>query len=249
MKNPTSSYLSDFSQAKIALSLYFFVCFLLNGIISVMLGIFYYQVIDSTIEFSSLGTSFPLEVVAFSQSYGLLVIGVAAGIIYTLFNYKKVGEDFKQAKINIQKNPMMLINSALIFGIMAVMLLILSKMVGMSFLIPKGFADFINHDLVNKFHIGVILMLFSYIEELVFRKVVIDALDERFLLGDFAQFVIMAIIYAFFNFLVFLDYTLILPSLIFGIGMGYLYRYTKDNFAFGFVFRAIFIIIFLVITF
>jgi len=247
MKNPTMDYLSDFNKAKITLTLYFFICFLLNGAISVMLSVFYHRVIDPSIPLGSIGSNIPLEVLGFSQSYSLLVVGLASLGIFFGVNRKKIMEDLLNVFANIKKRPLSFLRSLIFFSAVVTVSIFATKLFGGRLFISGSFEHYLLEGIVNRWIIFIILGIFSFLEELVFRKIVMDALDERFLLNDATSFLIMAVISAFFQFLVFLDFRMIVPSLLFAIAMGFLYRMNNENFLIGAFFRIVFLTGFLLI--
>jgi membrane protease YdiL (CAAX protease family) len=249
MKNPSNQYLTEYSHMKIGLSLYFFICFMLNGLISVMLGVYYYQVIDQTIEFGTIGSNIPIEVLSFSQTYALLIIGIAASIVYSLYNRKGIMQDIKVSMHVIKSNTSLMFKSILIFTIGSVGIYGLAQLVQMQAIIPSSFLLYLSEGRVSILQAGIILILFAFIEELVFRKMIIEGLDERYLFGDISTFIIMSLLYAVYHFLVFFDFAMILPTLLFGSLMGLVYRTSKDSFFIGFILRSMFIIVFLVIIF
>jgi hypothetical protein len=249
MKNPTNQYLTEYSHMKIGLTLYFFLCFLLNGLLSVVLGVYYYQVIDQTIDFGSIGSNIPIEVLSFSQTYALLVIGIAATLIYFWYNRRNILQDAKVSIHLVKNDKQKLVKSILVFTAGATSIYFLSQFINMQAIIPSTFILYLNEGRISIVLAMVILILFSFIEELVFRKMIIEGIDERFLLGDIPTFIIMSIVYASFHLLVFLDFIMIIPTICFGILMGIIYRMNKDNFIVGFVLRIIFLVIFLVISF
>ncbi|HOI46471.1 MAG TPA: CPBP family intramembrane metalloprotease [Bacilli bacterium] len=248
MNHPNDQYLTNFSHMKIGLSLYFFVCFLLNGLLSIMLGVYYYQVIDQTIDFGTIGSNIPIEVLSFSQSYSLFVIGIAASIIYTFYNRKTIFLDIKSSMLQIKTNAKSVFFSLGIFLIGGTTLWFVSPFIQMNAIVPPSLLMYVSQGRISIWIIVVVLVLFAYVEELVFRKMVIEGLDERFLFTDVANFLIMSITYTFFHFLIFLDFSVILPTFIFGILMAIIYRKNKDQFFIGFAFRVTAILIILWIT-
>ena len=186
------------------LGIYFLIAFLINGIINVIFGIFF----DSLFEgynYGGIGTDLPLAITYFATANSLFYTSIIVFLTFIAISLKDFNKNFEI------KNKRKFALSLLIFSIIMLGLVLITRFTSFSF-VPLYIKEFLMNpssemllpNSFNLFKVIIILLLFSFTEEIVFRKSLMMAFDEGTLLPDSIIVVLQALISTVFYIIVFL---------------------------------------------
>ena len=237
---------------KTSLLLYLLIAFLVNGILNVIFGVIFNAMYDNYY-YGEVGSNLPTAIVYFSAINSLLVTSIIMGIVAYFVNNKEF-----EKQLQIKNKKRMLISLATGILVMAG-LIVLARFTNVT-IIPIYFRDFLlnkTSDMtltgsMNLFKIIVVLAFYGIAEEIIFRKAIINGLDEATLLPDW-QIVILqgllatilgALCFLILARLSFINYVwCLLASLIFNILMGFSYYYNQKSLLANFILRMAIIIL------
>lgn len=242
--------------AKQSILMYLLVAFLLNGILNVLFGIIF-NTIHAGYNYGEVGMDLPLAVTYFSAANSLLITSLIIVFVAFMFNYKDL---VPFMKIN---NKKAFIITTIIGSIVMVGVTFITKYTDLTFL-PIYIRDFLispTADMklegsLNLFKIIVVLVCYSFAEEVIFRKAIINGFDEGTLLRDSSIIILQTLISTILSstcFLLlqkstFVDYVWTIGgNLIFHLLMGLNYYFNKRSITSNLIIRLIFIILVVII--
>ena len=242
--------------AKQSILMYLLVAFLLNGILNVLFGIIF-NTIHAGYNYGEVGMDLPLAVTYFSAANSLLITSIIIVFVAFMFNYKDL---VPFMKIN---NKKAFIITTIIGSIVMVGVTFITKYTDLTFL-PIYIRDFLispTADMklegsLNLFKIIVVLVCYSFAEEVIFRKAIINGFDEGTLLRDSSIIILQTLISTILSsacFLLlqkstFVDYVWTIGgNLIFHLLMGLNYYFNKRSITSNLIIRLIFIILVVII--
>ena len=242
--------------AKQSILMYLLVAFLLNGILNVLFGIIF-NTIHAGYNYGEVGMDLPLAVTYFSAANSLLITSLIIVFVAFMFNYKDL---VPFMKIN---NKKAFIITTIIGSIVMVGVTFITKYTDLTFL-PIYIRDFLISPTVdmklegslNLFKIIVVLVCYSFAEEVIFRKAIINGFDEGTLLRDSSIIILQTLISTILSsacFLLlqkstFVDYVWTIGgNLIFHLLMGLNYYFNKRSITSNLIIRLIFIILVVII--
>ena len=235
---------------------YFLISFLVTGLLDVLFGIIFNSVHEGH-EYGSVGDELPTTIAYFSGINALLLTGILMAGVAFLVNFK----DFKEyCKLQLNKNTIISLG---VGTIIVVGITLLHKFTPIS-VIPyfmKSFlvepsSDMLITGSISTIKILIILFTFAFVEEVIFRKAVINWFDQTTILADGWIVVLQSIIgtalssiavlllvnVSFINAVFCISSNLVLQTL-----LGINYFYTKRNIVENLVLRALLIILLVII--
>ena len=230
--------------------------FVICGALDVLFGVIFNSV-HAGFDLGDVGQSLPIALTSFSSINSLLIVSIVLAPVAFLTNHKDFSEYFK-----IEFNKKTIMN--IVLGVIVSMFFVLlTKYTNVNTIVPY-FKDFLmNHPeemlitgSVSTLKILIILILFVVIEEIVFRKAVINWLDQTTLLPDGliidAQTILSTILQVS-CFLLLVSTTLenylyfILSNLCFNAVLGINYYYHTRNIFFNLIIRVVYVILLVII--
>ena len=186
--------LDEMSVAKTNSLLYLLIAFLINGILSVLFGVIF----DSMYEgynYGSVGTDLPLAIKYFSAINALTISGLVMMVVAFFINLKEIKKYF------IIKKPLNFWIS-LAAGLLILIGLCFASKYSYFSIIPFYFKEFLTNPTedmllsgsMNILKVLVVLLSYGIVEEFVFRKAFMSALDECTLMPDWAIVVVDALV-------------------------------------------------------
>lgn len=248
--------IDEVAVAKQSILSYLFIAFLLNGILNVLFGVIF-DTIHKGYNYGEVGSELPLAVTYFSASNSLLITSLIIVVVSFLFNYKDL---LPFLKIN---NKKIFLFCTSIISLLMVGFSFITKYTDLTFL-PIYIRDYLiepTQDMklvgsFNLFKIIVILVCYAFVEEVIFRKAIINGFDQGTLLRDSTIIIIQALIGTILSSVCFLllqktsfgNYMWTLGgSFIFQLIMGLNYYFNKRSIASNLIIRLIFIILVIII--
>ncbi len=182
------------AEFKVNLLVYLGCGFLLNGVCSILFANMFSRMYPE-IEFGEIGSPFPQAATYFATVNALLISSIVLAIILFIINYKNLKKDF----VLVERKTLVI--TGLIGIVVAVGMAFITKYTDLIF-IPTYFKDYLlapNAEVIvensmSYFKVIVILVLYAYIQEIVFRKWLISAIDENTLLNTKGMIVVQALI-------------------------------------------------------
>ena len=235
---------------------YLLIAFLLNGILNVLFGVIF-DTIHKGYNYGEVGTDLPLAVTYFSAANSLLITSLVILFVGFMFNHKDL---LPFLKINGRKN--FIVYTSIVTVIM-VGFAFLTKYTNLTFL-PIYFRDYLieptaDMKLVGSldlFKIIIILVCYSLVEEVIFRKALINGFDQGTLLRDSSIIILQTLIATILSSACFLllqktsfaDYLWTLGgNLIFQLVMGLNYYLNKRSITSNLIVRLLFIVLVIII--
>lgn len=248
--------IDEVEVAKHSMLGYFFIAFLLNGILNVLFGVVF-NTIHEGYNYGEVGMDLPLAVTYFSAANSLLITSVIILFVAFMFNYKDL---MNFIKIHDKKR---MIYTTVIGSLLMLGLVFITKYTDLTFL-PIYFRDYLIEPTIDMkldgsltlFKIIVILICYSMVEEVIFRKALINGFDEGTLLRDSSIIILQTLISTIMTsacFLLlqktsFVDYLWTIGgNLIFQLAMGINYYLNKRSITSNLIIRIIFIILVIII--
>ena len=242
--------------AKQSILMYLLVAFLLNGILNVLFGIIF-NTIHEGYNYGEVGMDLPLAVTYFSAANSLLITSLVIIFVAFMFNYKDL---MPFIKINDKKRFAI---TTVVGSLIMVGITFITKYTDLTFL-PIYIRDFLISPTIdmklegslNLFKIIVILICYSFCEEVIFRKAIINGFDEGTLLRDSSIIILQTLISTILSSLCFLllqktsftDYMWTIGgNFIFHFLMGLNYYFNKRSITSNLIIRLIFIVLVVII--
>jgi hypothetical protein len=219
MKNGEPT-LSQWSKAKIGLFVCFFVNFLLTGFFSIIMGLLYRHFHSEDIIGGIETGPLPVMLSAFSRGYSLLITGLASLIILSIVFYREWLDEYKHLK-NTDFRFAFTTGGLLLFG-----LILLSKVSPFTD-IPSYFLTYQQEKMLPVSIIVTILISYTIVDEFVFRRLLINGLNEMTIWPTFLTIIAESVASSVFSLMIFFDLKYLVPSFIISLVMGILYL--KNN--------------------
>lgn len=236
--------------------MYLLFAFVVSGFLNVLFGVVFNSV-HSGFDLGDVGQSLPIALTSFSSINSLLIVSILLAPIAFLTNQRDFKEYFK---ISFDQKAL----KNVILGIfISFVFVLLIKYTNINCVAPFLKDFLMNHPQemlitgsVSTFKIFVILILFVFIEEFIFRKAVINWLDQTTLLPDGLIIDIQSILSTALQVLCYLllartsieNYLyFIITNLCINALLGVNYYYHNRNIFFNLVIRVVFVILFIII--
>lgn len=212
--------ITDKDKLKTALIIYALVAIFGNGVFMVSLGLIQNKVMNS---YNNL----------FCQTMALLISSVITTLIYLII-YRKELKDM------ILTGTLKQIASATIIGVLLIVTSSLFSLVSSSTSVLPGYiTKFLssgNATLMGEGDTNIMTILVSFIliiisQEIVFRRRLIDALDNETLLGDISIIIFSGLLGALLDLLWVMSMDIVIVSLIINFTLSGIYMYTNRNVA------------------
>ncbi len=232
------------------------VAFVVNGFLDVLFGLIF-ESIHSGYNLGDVGQNLPLAMTYFSSINSLLITGLIMIPVTLIFNMKDL-MDYLKFDFN-KKNII-----SLIMGIIVIIIFVLLMKYSTATVIPVYIKDFLVNPTsemkikgsVNLVKVLVVLISFAFVEEVIFRKAIINWFDQTTILADGYIIDIQAIFSTVLSVLCFqllvstsiTNYLIfICCNLAFHTFLGHMYFKTNRNILFNLILRVVFIILLVVI--
>lgn len=235
---------------------YFLIAFVVTGLVDVLFGVIFNNV-HTGFDYGAVGQDLPVAIAYFSAINALVITGIIMAGVAFLINAK----DFKDYfRFTFEKRT--IISLLIGIGVVAVIVL-LHKFTPIS-VIPYFFKDYLVNPTVDMqlegslsiIKILIVLLSYAFVEEVIFRKAVINWFDQTTILADGWIVVLQALIGTALSSIAilllvnisFIDAIICISSnLVFQAILGINYFYTKRNITENLLLRLLLIILLVII--
>ena len=235
---------------------YFLIAFLVTGLVDVLFGVIFNNV-HAGFDYGAVGQDLPVSIAYFSAINALVISGIIMAGVAFLINAKDFKDYFRFA---FEKRTIV----SLLIGIGVITVIVLLHKFTPISVIPYFFKDYLINPTIDMqlegslsiIKILIVLLSYAFVEEVIFRKAVINWFDQTTILADGWIVVLQALIGTALSSMAilllvnisFIDAIICISSnLVFQTILGINYFYTKRNITENLLLRILLIILLVII--